>query len=143
MAEQLTWTAMVRVDGGPQITDGGSIDIEGYDKLSVAVAAKDSRRVDLGPAAAGTVACLVIKPTPRSALLKCEAGGTTIKLDQPLFLLGGGVDLTGNATRLQIANGSEVDAVVEILVGRAVPEKKAAPAKAAPAKKAPAKKGGG
>lgn len=118
MAEQLIWDVTVRADGGPQVTGSGAFEVEAYDKLSVVVPAGANLAVDLGPGAAGRIACLVILPAQPSDDLSYDVSGTDITLDEPQFLFGGAVNLTGNPAALTFANAGGQDAAVEILLGR-------------------------
>jgi hypothetical protein len=118
MAEKLIWNTTVRAEGGPQLTGSGVLTVAAYDKLSVVVPRGSDLDVDLGPGAAGKIICLVIKPAAPNKELTYEVGGNPIKLDQPQFLIGGGVDLAGNPAKITITNGTAKAAAVEILVGR-------------------------
>ncbi|TYB39666.1 hypothetical protein FXF50_04615 [Micromonospora sp. AP08] len=118
MPEHLIWDVTVRADGGPQLNDSGVMEVDAYDKLSVVVPAGDDLAVDLGPAAAGRISCLVIMPTEPSDHLSYDVDGTGIKLNQPQFLFGGAVDLTGNPAGLTFSNAGSQDAAVEIFLGR-------------------------
>ena len=118
MAEQLIWNLTVRADGGPKLAGSGTMVADAYDKLSVVVPAGGDLAVDLGPAAAGRMTCLVIVPSVPSEDLTYEVDGTAITLDQPQFLLGGAVNLTGNPASITLSNGAAEDGAVEILIGR-------------------------
>lgn len=118
MAEQLIWDATVRATGGPQLTGSGVMDVDAYDKVSVLVPAGGGLDIDLGPGSAGRIVCLVLLPEAPSDDLTYDVGTNTITLDQPQFLLGGAVDLTGNTASLTLANAGAADASVELLIGR-------------------------
>lgn len=118
MTEKLIWDVTVRAEGGPQLTGSGVLEVDAYDKHSLVVPAGADLDVDLGPGAAGRIACLVILPDQPSADLSYDVGSTTIALDEPQFLLGGAVNLTGNPAALTLANAGVTDAGVQILIGR-------------------------
>lgn len=118
MTEKLIWDVTIRAEGGPQLTGSGVFEVDAYDKLSVVVPASGNLAVELGPANAGLMRCLVILPDLPSSDLSYDVATVTIHLDQPQFLLGGAVDLTGNPASLTIANAGPVDAGVQILIGR-------------------------
>ncbi|CCG04042.1 hypothetical protein [Blastococcus saxobsidens] len=118
MTEKLIWDVTVRAEGGPQLTGSGVLEVDAYDKLSVVVPAGGDLEVNLGPGAAGLIACLVILPDEPSADLSYDVGSQTIGLDEPQVLLGGAVDLTGNPASLTFANAGTADANLQILIGR-------------------------
>ena len=96
MAEKLTWNVTVTATGGPRLVYDAIIDVDAYDKISIVVPANGEITVDLGPSAAGRMACLVVVPATPSGDLTYEVGDNTITLDQPQFLFGGAVALTAN-----------------------------------------------
>jgi hypothetical protein len=118
MTERLIWDVTVRAAGGPQLTGSGVMEVDAYDKVSVSVPAGDDLDVDLGPGAAGRITCLVILPAEPNNDLTYAVGANSIALDEPQFLFGGAVDLTGNPASLTIANAGGEDAAVQILIGR-------------------------
>ncbi len=119
MAEQLIWNVTVRAEGGPQLSAEDTVEVEAYDKLSVDVPTGDADfTVELGPGAADRIVCLVILPATPSDDLRYKVGADEIPLDQPTFLFGGGVALTGNPETLTFKNKGAQDAAVEILIGR-------------------------
>jgi hypothetical protein len=115
VVENLIWSLTVRADGGPKLTGSGTLQAEAYDKLSVVVPAGGDVSVELGPGDADRMTCLVILPAAPSEDLTYDVNGTNIALDQPHFLLGGAVNLTGNPAVLTLTNGAAEDAGVEIL----------------------------
>lgn len=119
MAEKLIWNLTVRAEGGPQLTAKATMPVEAYDKLSVLVpkGGKDYP-VELGPGAVKRIACLIILPAKPSAKLSYQVDQKTITLDQPTFLFGGAVELTGNPQSLTFKNADGEDAALEILIGR-------------------------
>ena len=119
MAEQLIWNLTVRAEGGPQLTAADAIDVDAYDKVSVLIPKGGGDFiVELGPGAADRITCLVILPAKLSAKLSYKVGAKAITLDQPTFLFGGGVALTGNPQSLTFNNTDAEDAAVQILIGR-------------------------
>lgn len=118
MAEQMLWSVMVKAGNGPTVSASGSFDVDAYDKLTVTVAAGASQVVELGPATAGSIRCLVISPAVPDEQLSYDVGGTDVALDEAQFLLGGAVGLAGDPTSLTFSNGTAADAEIEILVAR-------------------------
>ena len=135
MSEQINWSLSIQVLAGPKITEARPMMVEAYDKISVAVPAKDGAgpgkaTVELQPGDAGQVKFL---------LLRCVSGvydgklsykvnvdtATPVKLDELQLLMGdGALSLFGAAPKtLLFSNDSDKAASLDILVGRqAIPK---------------------
>lgn len=129
MAEQISWNLSVSVVQGPKIQVARAVDVDAYDKLTVAVpgqdaAGTDTVNVDVQPSGAGKVSVLVISSSRYGDELTydVDTGATGVILDQPQFL--GGVGMIGlldaPPKKLEFTNklGVDNDAVITILVGR-------------------------
>lgn len=118
MTEKLTWNITITATGGPRLAQGGGLEVDAYDKISVVVPATGKTTVELGPTATGRMTCLVIAPEKPAKALTYAVGTTTVELDAPQFLFGGAVGLTGNPSTLTLKNAGAADAAVSIFVGR-------------------------
>lgn len=119
MAEQLNWSYLVTVDGGPQVKASGTTCVDAYDKLTVAIPDGEDQQVDLVPSGSEPVKLLVINPFTPDAKLTYKVGSSDVTLDAPHVFLGTGVvGLLAGATSLTFTNGTGDEAKIEILVGR-------------------------
>ena len=119
MAEQISWSFLVRVGGGPQVTASDAMDVDGYDKFKITVPDTETQQVDLVPTGSEPVRLLVINPATPAETLTYRVGSNDVPLDAPHVLLGAGaVGLLEGATSLSFTNGTGAEAEIEILVGR-------------------------
>jgi hypothetical protein len=120
MSETISFAYTIRVPNGPSLGSAVDIDVAGYEKLTVSLAAgSSSKAVPLLPA--GVVPNLFsVSSTPVDALITYDIGGGPLALDGPLVLVGkGAVGTLGTPfPSFTFKNGTTTDAVIEVFVGR-------------------------
>lgn len=121
MAVTIHWMYSVRADGGPSAALGDAYTADGYERLSVTVAAGAQQDVTLAPGTWADISSLVVSASDMSGALTVEPdGAAVVPLDRPIVLLGAGpVALLGggNAT-LTLDNTGAEDVLVDIFVVR-------------------------
>jgi hypothetical protein len=120
VSETINWSVAARANAGPTVTANNSMTVDAYDKLEVTIANGATDAVNIAPVAWTKVQFLALSPKQPSAQLTYQAGGGSIAIDGPHFLVGAGAVAllgTGNAI-LSITNSTGADAVIDILVGR-------------------------
>ncbi len=125
MAEIINWMYSVRALSGPAASLAGQIQADGYQKLSVTVAAGATTKVTIGPDKWPGVLGLIVSASdpngkPAAKISATPDGGQALQLDAPLILLGAGTVAllgAGNAT-LSFKNDGAVDALVDLFVVR-------------------------
>ncbi len=124
MPEQISWTLMVQVAGGPKLSVPGTIPVDAYDKISVAVDANETKDLNILPGGSKQVLFLLIKSDYYDPLLKytINDGADEIELEGPQLLAGkGSVKLfDASPSKLTVKNGATKPAAIEVLVGRKV-----------------------
>jgi hypothetical protein len=123
MPETIVVTVNADVASGPKLKESRTLEVDAYDKISVAVPDGTSDlEVDLQPGGAGSVQVLIVKSTAYGDALKytVNADATDHVLDQPHVLIGtGSVGLFGEEpTKLLFDNALGSDAQVQILIAR-------------------------
>lgn len=124
MPETINWSFSVAAVDGPRVYGSDALDVDAYDKASVALAAGDSDvDVEVQPSnTAGRVRALVIGSSAYDAgiTFSADAGTTVFALDGPIVLIGSGaVELLADAPQtLRFSNTTTGDVTVDILVGR-------------------------
>lgn len=120
MKEKIAYTLNVQVVSGPKLTATNTLEVDAYDKITVAIAASTT---DKEVTLAGQVQFLMVmastyKPTPLT--YKVNNSSDVFTLDTPQILTGqGAVKLLDAApTKLLFSNASAQDIVIEILTGR-------------------------
>lgn len=121
MAETIHWLYSVRAEGGPSAALNGQLQVDGYEKLSVSVAAGVALDVTVGPATWAEIHSLVVSASDMTGALTVEPNGASaVPLDSPIILLGAGAVAllgAGNAT-LTLNNTGAADVLVDIFVAR-------------------------
>ena len=120
MATSINWSLNTQVTQGPKGSYSGSIDVQAYDQITVALAAGASGvAVDIVP---GTLVLYVqITSSLYDPLLTytVNAEADVIALDAlQLFMGSGAVGLLGDPNTLTFTNGTTEDVTVQVLVGR-------------------------
>lgn len=124
MPETINWSFSVAAVDGPRVYGSDAVDVDAYDKASVALAAGDTNvDVQVQPSnTAGRVRVLVIGSSAYDAdiTFSADAGTTTFGLDGPVVLIGAGaVGLLADAPQtLRFSNTTTGAVTVDILVGR-------------------------
>jgi hypothetical protein len=125
MPETIVLTVAAEVASGPKLTEGRTITVDAYDKISVTVPDGTSNfEVELQPGSTGSVRLLIVKSSQYGDALKytVNTGTTDHVLDQPHVLIGtGAVGLFGSEpTKLVFDNalGAGKDAEIQVLIGR-------------------------
>jgi hypothetical protein len=116
----------VEVSGASTSSATQTIEAEAYDKIDVTVPNGDSAAVQVQPGGTGQVQLLLVTATVypedgagAAQLVYAVDGGSSIDLDAPLLLAGGGaVGLLGDVNEIVFTNNSTADLDVSILVGR-------------------------
>jgi hypothetical protein len=121
MAVTIRWSYTVSADGGPTVTLGDHFDADGYEKLSVSVAAGANQDVTLAPGTWAEISSLIVSADDMSGALTVEPdGAAVVPLDRPIVLLGAGAVAllgVGDAT-LTLDNIGTADVLVDIFVVR-------------------------
>jgi hypothetical protein len=118
MPEVITWTADVRVAGGPSMSASPSIAVDGYDAIEVVVDVDD---VVIGVLpTASTARILMITASRYDASLTYEfSPDETVLLDGPqLFTEGMIARAFADTAEMTITNGIGEPVTVNVLVGR-------------------------
>lgn len=121
MAETISWNYSVSALGGPVATRGGQLASDGYEKLSVMIAAGVTQTVTLGAGTWKDVQILALSANDLSGAITVKPdGGTAIPLDGPVVLVGAGpVALLGTgAAKVVFKNTGTTDALIDIFVAR-------------------------
>jgi hypothetical protein len=125
MPETIVLTVAAEVASGPKLTEGRTLTVDAYDKISVTVPDGTSNfAVELQPGSTGSVRLLIVKSSQYGDALKytVNTGTTDHVLDQPHVLIGtGAVGLFGSEpTKLVFDNalGAGRDAQIQVLIGR-------------------------
>jgi hypothetical protein len=125
MPETIVLTIAAEVASGPKLTEGRTLTVDAYDKISVTVPDGTSNfEVELQPGSTGSVRLLIVKSSQYGEALKytVNTGTTDHVLDQPHVLIGtGAVGLFGSEpTKLVFDNalGAGKDAQIQVLIGR-------------------------
>jgi hypothetical protein len=123
MPETIVVTVNADVASGPKLKESRTLDVDAYDKITVAVPDGTSDlEVDLQPGGVGSIQVLIVKSTAYGDALKytVNADATDHVLDQPHVLIGtGSVGLFGEEpTKLVFDNALGSDVQVQILIAR-------------------------
>jgi hypothetical protein len=123
MPETIVVTVNADVASGPKLKESRTLDVDAYDKITVAVPDGTSNlEVDLQPGGTGSIQVLIVQSTAYGDGLKYTVNADTTDhvLDQPHTLIGtGSVGLFGEEpTKLVFGNTLGSDAQVQILVAR-------------------------
>ncbi len=127
MSETINWSVNVQVPAGPRLAKSGTVEIDAYDKLDIAVAdGETDKEIELQPGGLGQVQVLLLLTNDASEDLTYKvnaAGADPIPLDQPVHVyLGAGpialLDAAAGPTSLFFSNASGADAAVQVFVGR-------------------------
>lgn len=121
MAVNIRWKYTVSAQNGSTVALSDDFDADGYEKLSVTIAAGTNQDVTLGPGTWSGILCLVVSASVMDGTLTVEPdGAAVVPLDRPIVLLGAGsVALLGggNAT-LTLDNTGAADVLVDLFVVR-------------------------
>lgn len=131
MAQAISWTLQVQVEGGPNLSAASSTDVDAYDRIDIVIPGGDSgtpgtATVDVQPGTAAQVKFLLISSDKYGEELtySIASGASNVKLDSQQLLTGAGaVGLLGadpNALEFSNGMGEGNDASITILVGRNV-----------------------
>ncbi len=126
--EKVTYAVTVKVAGGPTLPIAGTLEVDAYEKLDLAVAAHaggtdGKATVTVAPGELADVLALIITSSSNDGTLRVQtsaAGAADISLTGPITLLGGAaVSLLGTKPdQLTFTNTATSEARVTILVAR-------------------------
>lgn len=125
MAETITWTHVVQVGAGVQVSTSQAVSIDAYDVVEVEVGSQ-GREVQVQPGPPGLLKFLCITSSAYGADLKYavnDAAATQRVLDAPQVFAGAGAIALLDADPPQtlfFSNAIGADVVVRILAGRDV-----------------------
>jgi len=123
--ERINWSTNVSVEGGPTLAVAQSLDVDAYDKFTVAVpAGDDDFAVSLGTVPAGSLHFLLVTGENLAAInppltYKVNGAGTEYVLAAPhVYASPGQMVGLGEVTTLNFKNDTGDPATVQVLVGR-------------------------
>jgi hypothetical protein len=121
MAETVNWMYSIRAQNGPSMGLNGQMAADGYEKISLTLAAAATQDVTIGPGTWADVHSLIVSASDLSGTVTATpTGGATVALDGPLVLIGPGpVGLLGaGAATLGFENTGTDEVSVDIFVTR-------------------------
>ena len=121
MAETVNWMYSIRAQNGPSMGLNGQMTADGYEKISLTLAAAATKDVTIGPGSWADVHSLIVSASNLAGKVTVKpAGGSTVALDGPLVLIGPGpVGLLGTGTATLGFENTHTDEVsVDIFVTR-------------------------
>jgi len=131
MRQKISWSVTAAVEDGPKLTASQTIEVGAYDKVKSVVPQKDPNNNQAG------TATLEVQPSSQVDAIRFFAvssdrygkdltftvmtgGAADVVLEGPLVLVGEGIGtlLQTAPKKLKFSNGMDIDATVEVVVGR-------------------------
>ncbi len=124
MSEIIDVSVSAKIKNGPTLSTFDSIEVDAYDKVTIAITAGNTQTVQVVPSGTPAVLFLLIKSNNYGQLLTytVNGGADTIVLDKPQAFIGQGalaaLDIANPPSTLEFSNLLAVDVEIQLLVGR-------------------------